>query len=344
MRIRIGSALLVLLLSPLLVTANTATAQQDASCDGIDDYIAELTVAGEQLEASALNDEADLDSWTSEEFTAASDAIEAAIEDFEAIDPPAIAEEYHTLLLQQFELLAQMFDTMASTGAFGALLYIEPMNALSAEADTVTQAIEDACGVDIENEFSPDDGATPVAVEIDGAPSSPVAGPGEEPTGIADGTREHPIPVGQRAQLGDDWQVMVIAVTPDATDQVMQESSFNEPPAPGHQFFIVTLRVTYTGDDSDDFSTWNLGAVGQTAIGYNAFDDDCGTIPDELSNREIFPGGTIEGNLCWSIASEDANSLVLYDTYEDDGDRIYLSLMPSEIDLATPVATDLERR
>jgi hypothetical protein len=118
----------------------------------------------------------------------------------------------------------------------------------------------------------------------------------------------------------------------------MQGSSFNDPPAPDHQFFIATLRITYVGEESDEFSTWNLGAVGQSAIGYNAFDDDCGTFPNELSNREIFPGGTIEGNVCWSIASGDADSLVLYDTYEDGSNRTYFSLLPSGVGVATPAA------
>ena len=65
----------------------------------------------------------------------------------------------------------------------------------------------------------------------------------------------------------------VISVTPDAADLIVGEDSFNEPPADGHQFFLATVRLTYIGETSDEFYVSDLNAVGQSAVGYNQFDD-----------------------------------------------------------------------
>src|SRR5690606_30978420 len=39
------------------------------------------------------------------------------------------------------------------------------------------------------------------------------------------GTRESPVPVGEIVELGD-WRLRVAGVTPDATDQVLEENQF----------------------------------------------------------------------------------------------------------------------
>ncbi len=137
----------------------------------------------------------------------------------------------------------------------------------------------------------------------------------------------------------------VVSVTPDATDLVLGENSFNDPPATGQQFFLATVRLTYIGETSDEFYVSDLNAVGQSAVSYNQFDDYCGSIPDELPSRELFTGGTIEGNVCWSVEPEDANSLMLYDNYGDKEDRVFLSLVPDESPdaIATPVSNNEQR-
>ena len=53
--------------------------------------------------------------------------------------------------------------------------------------------------------------------------------------------------------------------------------------------------------------------VGAAAVSYSGFENSCGEVPDELSEAELFTGGTITGNVCWAIRSSDAASLVLYD-------------------------------
>ncbi len=68
-----------------------------------------------------------------------------------------------------------------------------------------------------------------------------------------------------------------------------------------------------------------------------SFEVRCGVIPGELPSTEVFPGGTTEGALCWSVRTEDVEALVRYtdsDVTFDEEDRVYVALRqsPSEWD------------
>lgn len=343
--IRLIPFLIALMLAlPLAVSRPVSIAAQDASCDGLDAYISNVQTAVDQLSTTFPGaSEDDMENWTGEEFTMMSDATDALVTELDAIEPPAIAETFHSLLIQQFELASTMFDTMATTGIFGAFIYVEQMDALGSQIDTAVQEIETACGVDLDEALDETGtatgtatAATPVIATVAPAGGQDDRGDDLGPTGDV-GTRAYPIPIGQTVAIDDDWELTVLSVTPDATDQIMAESSYNDPPPSGHQYFIATVRITYTGDDSDTFYGWDLRTVGKSAVSYNQSVDDCGTIPDELESRELFTGGTIQGNLCWSIDSSDADSMVLYDSDQDSDERIFLSLMPSDA-IATPVS------
>lgn len=321
---RWGIVALVLLVLPMLQVPGAQVAAQEIDCSAADAYVVDLKDAAAQLEALFTSfDDSEVGNWTSEEFAAASAAIAAVSASLEEIVPPPVAETFHTLLLTQVGLLGQMFDTMATAGVFGALAYAEQMDKLSDELETAAADFEAVCGVDLMDALEEAAaGATPVALDDDDTDDA-----------VSDaslGTRENPIPMGETVQIDDDWEMTVVAVEPDATDTILAADSFAEPPAPGHQFFVATIRVTYIGDGSEEFYSGNLRAVGQMAVAYRQFDDSCGwSIPNALEDRELFSGGTIEGNLCWSIDSADADSLVLYDGDERGDDRIYFSLMPS---------------
>jgi hypothetical protein len=121
-----------------------------------------------------------------------------------------------------------------------------------------------------------------------------------------------PAPVGEAVQVGD-WTIRVVTVTPDAGAEIAAANEFNEPPIAGNQFFMATLEATYTGSESSTF--WvdmTLKAIGDSSVAYEGFASSCGVIPNEISNAgETFPGGTITGNVCWSIESGDAASLTM---------------------------------
>jgi RTX calcium-binding nonapeptide repeat (4 copies) len=127
-------------------------------------------------------------------------------------------------------------------------------------------------------------------------------------------TRDNPIPIGTAATLSDGWRISVVAVTPDATQAVLAENQFNDPPVSGKQFFLVTVTATYTAAGSSSFDGFfRLRAVGPSAVSYATFTDSCGVIPNDISNAETFTGGTITGNVCWQVLTSDASGLVMYD-------------------------------
>lgn len=144
------------------------------------------------------------------------------------------------------------------------------------------------------------------------------------------GTRDNPVPIGTAADVGGGWTVTVLDVIPNGTDQVLAENQFNDPPAEGRQFFMVTISATYTGANSSTFnSAVSLSAVGASNVAYETFEDRCGVIPNDLPSTEVFGGGTITGNVCWSVRTDDVASLVMfsdsYVTFKPE-DRVYFSL------------------
>ena len=141
-----------------------------------------------------------------------------------------------------------------------------------------------------------------------------------------EGTREDPHPIGAAVAVGGEWELSIRAVDPDATDRVLDHNQFNEPPAAGHQFFAATVRMTFTGDEPvRSNATFRLRAVGDEGVTYSTFSDSCGVTPDEVDDRTVFPGGTIEGDVCWEIRSGDADSLAAFD--DDHDPREFFSLV-----------------
>lgn len=144
------------------------------------------------------------------------------------------------------------------------------------------------------------------------------------------GTRSNPYPVGTEVEFAGSWHVTVLSVTSDATDLVLAENIFNEPPTPGRQFFIAHVRARYSGGGTDNFDgNFRLRAVGASAVGVTTFENSCGVVPNELPDPDVFAGGMLEGNVCWEIRSDDADSMVLYDDpFLEDPIEQFVSLLP----------------
>jgi hypothetical protein len=142
------------------------------------------------------------------------------------------------------------------------------------------------------------------------------------------GTRGNPYPIGETIAVGE-WDVTVTDVAEDATADVLAENSFNEEPADGHQFFMVGIEATYNGEASDFlFASTSFSTVGPRAVAYTG-EDTCGVVPGEIEVfSEVFPGGTVAGNLCWSVRNDDVGGLVLYvqEAVTLDGGPIFFGL------------------
>ena len=144
---------------------------------------------------------------------------------------------------------------------------------------------------------------------------TPAATPEPSPT-PTHGSRGNPVPLDTAFEVRnsetDHWEVTVLETTPDATNLVLNENQFNDPPEDGNQFFIAKVRAKYLGTDSANFNgRLRLGALGDGGVLYTTSGNSCGVIPDGLPNNELFTNGTIEGNVCWEILSTDAESLLM---------------------------------
>ena len=152
------------------------------------------------------------------------------------------------------------------------------------------------------------------------------------------GSRENPVPMGTSVAVrfteDDHWHVTVLGTTPDATDDVLVENMFNDPPKRGYQFYSATIRAEYLGPGSTRFDGISrLRTLGNKGVVYTTYDDSCGVIPKELPDPELFTNGTIEGKECWQIATSDVDSLVMFmasSSYSDDR-RIWFSLRPISV-------------
>jgi hypothetical protein len=106
----------------------------------------------------------------------------------------------------------------------------------------------------------------------------------------------------------------VVDVTPDALSAIIAKNPYNSPPAAGHQFYMVTVEVKYEGNASGTVWTdLQFSAVGKSNQGYSILNSDCGDIPDDVTGvGELFTGGTAQFNVCWSVRTSDADSLMMY--------------------------------
>ncbi len=142
------------------------------------------------------------------------------------------------------------------------------------------------------------------------------------------GSRGNPLPLGETVTVAD-WNIAVTGVIEDATAVVLGENTFNEPPADGRQFFIVAIEATYDGAASDMlFASTLFNVVGSRAVSYTGA-DSCGVVPNELDAfSEVFPGGTVAGNLCWSVHSDDVDGLVFYlqESFAFDSEPTFVAL------------------
>lgn len=137
------------------------------------------------------------------------------------------------------------------------------------------------------------------------------AKPGPDP-----GSRSNPYTVGDTVTFSkgpiDYWELRVVEFIPDAFAQVSAENQFNELPPDDEQFAMVTVEATYVGpEEPATIFELPMEAVDDGSVTYG-LGDSCGVIPNDLSyTNEVYKGGTLSGNLCWSVSSEHIESLLL---------------------------------
>ena len=134
------------------------------------------------------------------------------------------------------------------------------------------------------------------------------------------GERSNPAPLGTPHDLTLDtfgdadksvWQITVTGPGSDITDAVLAENQFNDPPQDGHIFFGVPVELTLVEANKEPLAPWlNIifDMFGPASL--KIFDSgQCGTIPNSLDDlTEVFAGGTLAGQICFTIPTQDAEA------------------------------------
>lgn len=124
------------------------------------------------------------------------------------------------------------------------------------------------------------------------------------------GTRDNPLPLGSTVTLDGlgeaEWEVTVGPSTLDATEAVIAENMFNDPPEDGFQYALLSLTATYIGSESGtpsfDLMYSYVSSAGTTHETFDSF----AVAPDPLSDiNELYPGASGTGNILIAIPSDD---------------------------------------
>jgi hypothetical protein len=138
-------------------------------------------------------------------------------------------------------------------------------------------------------------------------------------------TRSWPVPLGQTASTDaqDALRLRVNSVTPSVS---------LTPAAPGGAtYFVANITATYAGGGSyNDFynlADSRLQVIGSHDAPYNAGSNGCpadGPAPQLDTFGTLYSGQSYTGNICWTVAANDASSLELY--FDGSGYKTWLAL------------------
>lgn len=170
------------------------------------------------------------------------------------------------------------------------------------------------------------------SVVVDGATGSATTSedrPGRTTTSVTigeSGGRRNPIPVGREAQVGG-WRVKVVSAALDATQAVLEENMFNDPPAPDNQYLLVSIEAVYVGGKSSTF--WMDMLYEFVGGGGATFKPSGAVAPDSiLDSGEVLPGGSVAGNLLFAVTSDQiaGGTLMVEEAFARDDTRVFFAI------------------
>jgi hypothetical protein len=147
---------------------------------------------------------------------------------------------------------------------------------------------------------------------------------GEVPTPGVGLARDNPVPMGQEYLVPEGWRVRMVDFIPDATQMVLDENQFNDPPRAGYKFAIVRVRVTNVSaeEPADPDVSFAMRMVGSLNVGYSTFENSCGVIPDDFPSNDVFRGGSAEGNICFEVGETETNFSVYTEYFLSDDENV----------------------
>ena len=115
-------------------------------------------------------------------------------------------------------------------------------------------------------------------------------------------------------------------ITADPWSLILAENQFNDPPEQGNRFFMVRVEVANPSDalQAVDVGYRDFEIIGDGRVVYT-YSDRCGIIPDEF-DREIFPGGRAEGNVCFEIPITERGLILIYKPEYSEDSRRFLRI------------------
>ena len=177
--------------------------------------------------------------------------------------------------------------------------YEQRLGALEKEVDSLSSKVE---------ELSKSDSLT-VDSNAGGSSTSLAESPETTLQSSSLGTRSNPVAIGETTDVGDGWTVRVNIVNFDATELILAENSFNDPPAEGFVYVVVNVSVGYTGPDAKANTGVNLGS---SNVQYTTY-DSLVVVADSYSTYvDVFAGGETTGNFVLTVKESDIESLLIY--------------------------------
>jgi hypothetical protein len=171
-----------------------------------------------------------------------------------------------------------------TSGDIGGLtLYAEQL--FSFESDQVFLEIAEPAGVD---------------------PLPSLTGP--QPGAASSSGRLAPIPTGTPTVLGDDWTVS-LGGGRDGTEEILATNNFNDPPPDGFSFYLVDMDATYSGEETGAIYDLSINAVADSNVDLDSW---CGVHDGDFEfDVDVFPGGIINGTVCFVVPTNEIGSLVV---------------------------------
>ena len=153
------------------------------------------------------------------------------------------------------------------------------------------------------------------APPTDSTPTEPTStdGGGGEASGET-GSLESPIPLGSTVEVGE-WTVTLDAFEKDATQALSGPEFGNPDPPEGSQFSLLSVTATYHGESSGSafMDLWFelLGPDGVPTSDTEGEFCSAGMDTDLIVAPDAEPGDTVEGQVCFIVATEDLEDSVL---------------------------------
>ena len=152
----------------------------------------------------------------------------------------------------------------------------------------------------------------------------------ESPTAreAALGTRANPFPIGSELS-SRDWIVVVNSVALDATEAVLAEEPYYEPPLDGNVYMLVNVTATYIGDDPAGAMPWpTIEFVSAGGNSFDAYTFDTFAMPPQPFDvtQTLYEGASTSGNILLQVPADAVVDGVLAVTVDLFSDTAFVAV------------------